>query len=389
MSPLSGVRVLDLTRLLPGPMAAMHLADMGAEVIKIEDPAVGDYGRSMGPADPRPGHDALLFQLVNRNKKSLVLDLKQSGGVEVLLDLAAGADLLLEGFRPGVMDRLGVGFDVLRARNPRLVMCSITGYGQHGPWAERAGHDINYVAMSGVLDQIGARDGPPVVPNFQLADLLGGALAPLAGMLAALFAARGSGQGCHLDCAMSDALLAHAVFPFLSVLAEGAVTPRGEGMLSGGLPCYNVYATGDGRWLAVGALEEKFWTRLCETIARPDLLPFRDATGSAGTHARAQLAQVFASRDFDHWCACFDAVDCCVTPVLTLQEAVAHAHFRARRTTRTVAGMLQFAPPFGLPDDARVGTAAPARGADSEAILRELGLSAERIAALRAAGAVA
>src|SRR3989338_11108512 len=207
--PLAGLRILDLTRLLPGPVATMHLADLGAEVIKIEDTGAGDYARAMGPAERattgRDG-DSLFFRLVNRNKKSLRLDLKQVAGVEVFMRLARNADVIFESFRPGVVDKLGIGYDAVRALNPRIVYCAVTGYGQTGPWADQAGHDINYLATAGLLDQIGSHDGvhsgPPAIPNLQIGDLLGGALTPLLGVLAAVISAKATGQGSHVDVAM-------------------------------------------------------------------------------------------------------------------------------------------------------------------------------------------
>lgn len=246
--PLAGVRVLDLTRLLPGPVATMHLADMGADVIKIEDTGAGDYARTLGSPH--------FYSMVNRNKRGLRLDLKQAQGRELLLGLARDADILVEGFRPGVMDKLGVSYAALAAVNPRLVYCSITGYGQDGPYRNHAGHDINYIGYAGVGDQIGLEGGPPVVPNFQIADLLGGALTPVMGMLAALVDARAGGRGRHVDVAMTDAVFAHALLPLLDTLDHGATPPRGTTMLSGGLPCYNVYRTRDGRYMAVGSLEK-------------------------------------------------------------------------------------------------------------------------------------
>src|SRR6266496_1289140 len=272
--PLSGIRVLDLTRLLPGPMATLHLADMGADVIKIEDTEAGDYSRAMGhvrgAGNPGAAPMSDFFRLVNRNKRAIRLDLKNPKGCEVFLRLAKKADVVVEGFRPGVMAKLGLGYEALAAVNPRLVYCSITGYGQDGPYADRAGHDINYIGYAGVGAQIGTADAP-VVPNFQIADLLGGGLSPVMGILAALIDARSSGRGRHVDVAMTDAVFAHAVFPLLGFLENGRAPLRGSGMLDGGLPCYNVYRTRDARWMAVGALERKFWETLCDILGCPEL----------------------------------------------------------------------------------------------------------------------
>jgi crotonobetainyl-CoA:carnitine CoA-transferase CaiB-like acyl-CoA transferase len=359
--PLAGVTVLDLTRLLPGPMATMHLADLGAEVIKIEDPGAGDYARAMGAMD---GEASYFFKLVNRNKKSLVLDLKAADDREVLLGLVERADLLFEGFRPGVMARLGLDYANLSARNPALVMCSITGYGQSGPYAQRAGHDINYLGYAGVLDQMGVAGAAPALSNLQVADLLGGALTPLVGALAALVDARARGRGRQLDVAMTDAALAHNIFPMARLLAEGRPRARGADLLTGGVPCYNVYPTADGRHMAVGALEDKFWAQLCATLERPDLRPFGLSEGEAGERTRQALAAIFRSRTQAEWVALFDPVDCCVTPVLRLDEALDNAQLQARGMVGAVDGLRQFAPPFGI-DGVDLTGATPAPAADA------------------------
>lgn len=362
--PLDGLTVIDLTRLLPGPMATMHLADLGAEVIKIEDPGAGDYARVMGAMGEGMSH---FFALVNRNKKSLVLDLKQADDRDVLLALVDAADILVEGFRPGVMTRLGLDYATLAARNPRLVYCSITGYGQQGPYAQRAGHDINYLGYAGVLDQTGVAGAPPALCNLQIADLLGGTLTPLVGVLAAVIDARARGRGRHVDVAMTDAVLAHAIFPMVQVLAEGEPRPRGEDMLTGGVPCYGVYETRDGRYMAVGALEEKFWQRVCDTLDRADLKAFHLSTGAEGAWAREQLEAIFRSRSMAEWTALFDAVDCCVTPVLRLHESLADPQVQARDMVIEVGGQRQFASPFGVgrqsAEDARPAPALDADGA--------------------------
>ena len=362
--PLEGVTVLDLTRLLPGPVATMHLADLGAEVIKIEDPGAGDYARVMGAMD---GPVSVFFKLVNRNKLSLVLDLKDAADREVLLRLVRTADVLFEGFRPGVMAKLGLDYATLAGLNPALVYCSISGFGQTGPYAQRAGHDINYLGYAGVLDQIGTAGGAPALSNLQVADLLGGALTPLVGVLAALVDARGRGQGRQVDVAMTDAVLAHNIFPMAQVLAAGRPTPRGEDLLTGGVPCYGVYETRDGRHMAVGALEAKFWRLTCETLGRPDLVSEHLSEGEAGARARGEVAAIFRGRTLAEWTALFDPVDCCVTPVLRLDEALHNAQLQARGMVGEVDGMRQFAPPFGIAGvDLHGASPAPAPDAHGE-----------------------
>ncbi len=378
--PLAGLKILDLTRLLPGPVCTLHLADLGAEVIKIEDTGAGDYARTMG-LGAAPGEDSFFFRVVNRNKRGLRLDLKQPAGVEVFLRLARAADAIVESFRPGVVDKLGVGYTAVRAINPRIVYCAITGYGQDGPWRDRAGHDLNYIATSGVLDQIGTQDGAPAIPNLQIGDLLGGALTAVMGILAALIGARATGQGRYVDVAMTDATFAHAYTGLLSVLARGQTLPRGMDDLNGGLPGYGLYRTQDGRYMAVGALEPKFWQVFCDAIGRPDLKPFGLARGEEGARTRHALETLFASQPLAHWAALFDQVDCGVTPVLSFEEAMAHPQLRARGMLPEVDGLRQFAPPLKMSALAfAVRSPAPQAGADSTAILREAGYTETEIA---------
>jgi crotonobetainyl-CoA:carnitine CoA-transferase CaiB-like acyl-CoA transferase len=386
-APLAGVRILDLTRLLPGPLATQHLADYGAEVIKVEDTGAGDYARSMGAMG---GDTSWFYQVVNRNKRSLRLDLKQAEGRALFLRLVETADVVVEGFRPGVMARLGLGYAALAERNPRVVLCSITGYGQSGPYAARAGHDINYLGYAGVLDQLGCADGPPALSNLQIGDLLGGTMGAVMGILAALFDARGSGRGRHVDVSMTDAAFAHMIFPLAEVLAHGRVKPRGEDLLTGGVPCYGVYETADGRHMAVGALEEKFWELLCTTLERRDLVPGHLATGAEGARVRAELAAIFRSRSQQAWVEIFDRVDCCVTPVLRLEESLRDRQLQARAMVVEVAGTRQFGPAVRMSDMPPMPLrAAPvSAGADTEAILEALGLDAKTRCRLRATGVI-
>jgi crotonobetainyl-CoA:carnitine CoA-transferase CaiB-like acyl-CoA transferase len=389
--PLHGVKVLDLTRLLPGPLATLHLADLGADVIKIEDPGVGDYARTLGA---RTRTNAWLFLLVNRNKRSLRLDLKPPAGREVLLRLARTADVIVESFRPGVVDKLGIGYDTVRAANPRVVYCAITGYGQTGPYRDRAGHDLNYCGYAGISDQIGAAGGPPAIPNIQIGDLLGGSLSAVMGMLAALFDAQRSGQGRYVDVAMTDCALAHAIFPLISQLAHGHTLPRGEDFLSGVLPCYSVYETADGRYMAVGALEQKFWTLCCQALGRPDLSSQHWVFGEAAAAVRAELAAIFKAQPQAHWVAVFDQVDCCVTPILTMAEAMANEQLRARgmfvTSQHPVDGEVpQFAFPVKFSEfEFSIEREAPGAGEQGEEILREAGFAAAEIERLQGAGVI-
>jgi len=361
-------------------MATLHLADMGADVVKIEDTEAGDYARAMGRT--REGMSDF-FRLVNRNKRAMRLDLKQPQGREVFLRLAKGTDVVVEGFRPGVMAKLGVGYDALAAVNPRLVYCSITGYGQDGPYADRAGHDINYIGYAGVGDQIGTAEAP-VVPNFQIADLLGGALTPVMGILAALIDARSSGRGRHVDVAMTEAVFAHAIFPLLGLLERGKTPGRGSGMLDGGLPCYNVYRTRDGRWMAVGALERKFWEMLCDILGCSELKGKHIVYGEEARPVKERLAAAFASRTQHEWSEVFARADCCVSPILTVDEALENEQLRSRGMVIVKEGLTQLAPPVKFSEfEFEIARPAPGSGEHTDEVLREAGFRDAEIAALR------
>jgi crotonobetainyl-CoA:carnitine CoA-transferase CaiB-like acyl-CoA transferase len=332
--PLAGLKIIDLTRLLPGPLATRQLADWGAEVMKVEDPVDVDGTRHMllSAEDRLADRESGLYSHLNDGKSLHRLDLRTEEGRQALLALVREADALIEGFRPGVMERLGVGWPVLHEVNPRLVMCAVTGYGQHGPYALRAGHDINYIALAGVLHQVGPTDGDPVLPNFQIADLMGGTQSALSGLLAALIGAQRSGRGRFVDVSMTRQVWQHNVVARFEARALGAPTRPGRGLLSGGSPCYNVYRTADGRHLAVGALELKFWTRLCEVVGRAEWarrhwsLGQRPASDDA-LGLRAQLAALIAAQPLSHWVPLFEVADCCVTPVLRPDEVPQHPWF--------------------------------------------------------------
>jgi alpha-methylacyl-CoA racemase len=372
VSALAGLRVLDLSRLLPGGFCSLLLADFGADVIKVEDMGAGDYLRADEPA----------FVALNRGKRSIRIDLKSAEGRDVFVRLAAGADVVLESFRPGVMDRLGVGYDRLREINPRLVYCAISGYGQDGPYALRAGHDMNYLALTGLLGMTGAPDGPPVQAAGQIADLGGGALMAAFGVLAALRERDASGEGQFVDVSMTDGALSWLAMDAGRCLAGGAPPERGEAPLAGGLICYRPYRCADG-WVTLGALEPKFWRAWCEGAGRPELADHQfDPVGSA-THAEVEAA--FAERTRAQWQAFNDEHDCCLEPVLGLDEALGSELFRAREMV--VDGGL--GTPVKLsrtPGDPRRD--APPIGADTDAVLAESGLGPDDVAALRAAGVV-
>ena len=382
-APLAGVRVLDLTRLVPGPVCTQHLADLGADVIKIEDTAAGDA------VPPK------LRALVNRNKRGIRLDLKHPDGAGALLRLANDADVLVEGFRPGVMARLGFGYDALAAINPRLVYCSVTGYGQTGPDRERPGHDLNYCADAGVADQMGNAEGP-ALSNVPIADLMGGALGAAVGILAALFDVARTGRGRHVDIAMADGALAHAVMPLAALATHGRTKRAGHDTLTGALACYATYRTADDRWLAVGALERKFWEALCDALERPDLKPLH-RSGDADVEARLrdELARLFATLPLTAWQARLRHAGGCASPVRTLEEALADPHFRERGMVvegehPTYGPVTQVASPVKMSGfEFALRRHAPRPGEHTAEVLREAGFDAATVEALIADGAAA
>jgi alpha-methylacyl-CoA racemase len=384
-APLAGVRVLDLTRLLPGPVCTLYLADLGADVIKVEDTGAGDYARSIGAG---PGQVSAFYRAVNRGKRSLAIDLKDPAGRDAFLALAKTADALVESFRPGVMRSLRLDHDTVAAANPRLVYASISGYGQDGPRALKAGHDINYLGYAGVLDQTGTAGGPPALCNLQIADLLGGAASAAVPLLACLLRAQRSGRGAFIDVAMADASLAHNIFALQALTQHGRTLPRGADLLTGGVPAYGVYGTRDGRWLAVGALEDKFWRTLCTSLGRDDLAPSGLATGDEGERVRRELQAAFGARTLAEWTQVFDAIDCCVTPILTLDEALRDEQFVARRTAGAAMEGGGYAPPFRVEGLAAPGGPSPAQGEHSVEVLREAGLADGVVRELVARGTV-
>ncbi len=370
--PLKSLRVLDLTRLLPGPYATLVLADLGADVVKIEDPGGGDYMRYSPPLND--ADVSVAFAALNRGKRSVSLDLKKPEDRALFLELARAADVVIESFRPGVLARLGVGWEELSALNPRLVLSSISGYGQGGPWREKAGHDLDYLALAGVLGQLGAKDGAPAHPNVQFADIAGGALTALVGILAALVERERTGRGRWVDTSMTEGVMATAAVNLAALF--GGIVPgptRGEGTLSGELPCYAIYPTADGRHLAVGALEPKFWTAFCRAIARPDLAHSGLDSGEAGARVKAQVSQVLMTKPLEAWVSHFSAHDVCVEPILTVDEVTAHPLHAARGSFfdgphgRAQRAAVRFADH----EDPPAATPAPALGADRASVVAE------------------
>jgi len=376
-SPLSDVKVLDLSRLLPGPYATLVLASLGARVDKVEDPTSGDFVRNLPPlVDGR----SVLFESLNRGKRSVALDLKSPAGNSAFRRLVRGYDLLIEGFRPGVMERLGLSYSALRGENPRLIYCSISGYGQTGPDRLKPGHDLNYLARAGVLGYGGEPNGPPAMPWVQLADI-GSALSALVGLLSALHQRNRSGSGCYLDIALSEAALAF-LYPQLSArLAAGPAgrrLSRGADPLNGGSANYNIYRTADGRYLSVGALEPKFFIELCTRLGRPGLVEVSDGSAEREEQVRQELAATFATKSLSQWVAHFAGSECCVEPVYEGDEVLSDPQLRARDLFREVpAGSAQMRLPFAL--TRFLTDPAPGLGEHSAEILAEAGFTQDEI----------
>jgi alpha-methylacyl-CoA racemase len=394
--PLDGTSVLDLSRLLPGPFCSLMLADLGAEVLKVEDTGMGDYVRWTPPyvggdEAKANGTHSVQFAALNRNKRSIQIDLKSAEGKEILLKLAARHDVVLESFRPGVLDKLGVGYESLSAANPALIYCAITGYGQDGPFRLRAGHDMNYLGLNGLLGLTGAKGGPPIQAAGQIADIGGGAQMAAIAILAALVQKQATGKGSQLDISMTDGAMSWLAMPAAAALA-GDVRARGDVDLAGKWVCYMPYAAADG-WISCGALEPKFWQAFCRGVDREDLIEKQFEL--AGGNGHAEIAKVFAARSRAEWASFNDEHDCCIEPVLNIDEALESDLVRARGMVTEVdqpgiGPVGQLAPPFvidGSRPDRR--EPAPGFGEHTDAVLESLGYDAEQIAALRQSGAVA
>lgn len=398
MSPLSGLRVLDLSLQLPGPFCTMMMADYGADVVKVDEPSprvrnpFAGEGWGGSPAD----------RYLNRGKRSMTLDLKSEKGKEIFRALAGAADVVIEGFRPGVTERLGVDYATLSEANPRLVYCSISGYGQTGPMRGVAGHDINYISYSGILGSSGRKETPPAIPPVQIGDLFGGALMALSGILMALRSRQTTDRGCWVDVSMTDGAMAMLSIHAAAVLAGMPSPERGTMILTGMYPCYETYRCGCGGYVSVGPLESWFWKNLVTALGREDLIGLQYATGDEGARVKAEMEGIFASRTRDEWVSFFRDRDVCLSPVLSLGEAFEHPNAQARGMVVEVES------PFGGRDrqpgrplkflsrdrdgDGHRRTAPPARsprlGEHDEEILTELGYGREQIAGFREQGVI-
>jgi alpha-methylacyl-CoA racemase len=394
MSALSDIKVLDLSRLLPGGFCSLLLADFGADVLKVEDTGMGDYVRWSPPYHEGAEDSAksALFLSLNRGKRSIRLNLKEEAGREVLLRLVREHDVLLESFRPGVMERLGVGYERLREENPRLVYCAITGYGQDGPYTARSGHDMNYLGLNGLLGLSGDAGGPPVQAAGQIADLGGGALMAAFGILAALRERERSGEGQLVDVSMFDGSLAWLAMVAARYLAEGQTPARGGLELAGSLICYRPYECADG-WVTLGALEPKFWQAWCRGVGREDLI--EQQFERPGSDAHAAVEALFRERTRDEWQAFASEHDCCLEPVLDLGEALDSELVRAREMVVRIEqpgtdGVDLLGVPVKL-SRTPGGPAGPgpALGEHTGEVLAALGYSEDEVASLRESGAAA
>jgi len=383
--PLAGVRVLDLTRLLPGPFCTLLLRRLGAEVIKLEPLRGGDWVRYLPPHVE--GRSAV-FDAVNAGKRGLALDLKHAEGPGVVRRMIHGFDVVAEGFRPGVLDRLGIGWETLSAERPSLVWCALTGFGQDGPLAQRAGHDLTYAALGGVLGRNGDAGGPPRPFGLQVADL-GGAFTAALGVVAALYESRATGRGRYVDASLTEGALSLGLVAQAMTLA-GQPAGRGEDDLDGGKASYRVYTTADGGHFAVAPLEPQFWQAFCEAVERPDLLPRQHLAAGPGEALEQELRALFATRTRAEWEETFSDADACVEPVLDVEELVDHPHHAARGTflrdgerIQTVVG------PRFLGEPPELLSPSPGQGEHSIEVLEEAGFERREIERLLEAGVVA
>ena len=374
---LAGLKVLDLSMNLPGPYMTWLLACMGAEVVKVENPVGGDYARGFAG---RSTKNAPYFEAVNRNKKGITLNLKHDQGRRLFLNLLDGYDVLVEGFRPGTMERLGLGFEEIHAKQPRVIYVSISGYGQDGPYRLRAGHDLNYISLAGIVSMTGTRDGQPAVPGVQIADIAGGSLMALAGLLAAVIHRDKTGTGQFVDVSMFNGVLSLATMVFGGVQAGLEKPESGKMMLNGRLPCYGLYRTSDGRYMSLGALEFKFWENFCAAIGRPDLLG--DHLG--GPEIVEEVQRIFSGRNQAQWIELMKDHDACCEPVLDLlQTAKADLVTSGSMIHHMQDGDRHLGFPLKFSDASpQQDKPAPRLGEHTREILSKLGLTPEELESL-------
>ena len=391
MGALKGVKVLDLSRLLPGPYCTLMMADYGAEVIKIEEPGQGDYIRWRKPAIEDIGARHLT---INRNKKSIELNLKTDEGKEIFKKLAADADVILESFRPGVMDRLGLGYEEISKINEGIVYCSLTGYGQTGPYRNLPGHDINYIGYSGILGLIGEKDGKPIVPGVQIADIGGGALMALSGICMALFHKERTGKGQYIDVSMMDGAVTWLYAAASDYFASGKVPKRGSNRLDGHFAFYNVYETKDKKYLSVGASEFKFWKRICELVEKPEWIPLHEGPEEVQQKLKQELTQLFKQENQQYWIDLLASEDTCVSPVNDIDQIFNDPQIIERELFKEmehpIAGTIK---QIGFPikfseTQGEIYSHSPILGEHTEDILSQLDYSNEDIEQFRKSGVI-
>lgn len=388
MMALDDVRILDLSRLAPGPFCSMLLADLGADVLLIEPPSDSKAAQGAGFGTGTEPYNAL-----GRNKKSIVLNLREQEARDVFYRLAETADVVLEGFRPGVVKRLGVDYETLKAKNPRIVYCSLSGYGQTGPYAELVGHDINYISVGGALGMIGWPDQPPAIPMNIIADFAGGGLHAAYAILAALHARDRSGEGQYVDIAMSDGVLYLLASSISTYMMSGRAPGRGDFALNGALPQYNVYECKDGGWISLGSLEGHFWVNLCKAMEREDFIPYQ-MDASKRDEVFAHFREKFKTKTRDEWFEILKQTDICAAPIYSLPEALEDPHNVAREMVVEIDH-----PQAGKVKQVGVGTklsgtpgsvrsTAPTPGQHTDEVLGSLSYSADEVASLRERGIV-
>jgi len=390
MTLLSGIRVLDLSLQLPGPFCTMMMADYGADVVKIDEPSP----RARNPFAAEDPGTGPLDRYLNRGKKSVTLNLKSVEGQEIFRKMAATADVVVEGFRPGVVKRLGVDYETLSAANPGLVYCSISGYGQTGPMRDVAGHDVNYLSYAGVLGLSGRPEDPPTLLPVQVGDVYGGSMMALSGILMALLSRQRTGKGAWIDISMTDGSVASLAIPASNLLGGGIPQERGALPLAGMLPCYGAYRCADGGYVSLGGLEPWFWKKLVTRLGREDYNELQYAVGESAEGVRRDLQAIFLGKTRDEWIRLFEGEDVCISPVLSLDEAMSHPNTVARRMVVDVGSPLEGTEPqLGLPikiagEEERAPGRAPRLGEHDDEILAGLGYTKERIADLRARGVI-
>jgi len=388
--PLKGIKVFDLSRLLPGGFCSMMLGDFGAEVIKVEEPGRGDYVRW---APPFINGQSAYFLSINRNKKSIVLDLKNPKGTDVFLRLVRTADVMIEGFRPGVVDRLGIGYQHISKVNPRIIYCSISAFGQSGPFRNQEGHDLNCLALAGLLSITGINGGPLIIPGVQLSDYAGAMMAIIA-ILLALIEREKSGQGQYCDLSMLDAVTSWMGMHIVKYLADRLLPYPQDSMFNGALACYNIYKTKDDRFVVLGAMEEKFWISFCKVIGREDLIPLQWEGQTIQEKMKEELSLLFREKTRAEWLKLLDGQGTCFSPVLNMEETLNSPHLQERGMFQGIKGEGgETIPQIGFPiklsnTPAAYSIPPPRMGQDSRSVLQKAGFSIEEIQLLEEEGII-